>query len=75
MNMDMNTLKHIFFNNSVKVGIKQFADEITVSTHNGGSFKYVFSQYLNGSEMRIYLDSDKNIFAVGKYYSIGTAYV
>lgn len=68
-------IKTYIFNNSVKVGIKQFADEITVSTHNGGSFKYVFSQYPNGSEMRIYLDSDKNIFAVGKYYSIGTAYM
>ena len=68
-------IKTYIFNNSVKVGIKQFADEITVSTHNGGSFKYVFSQYPNGSEMRIYLDGDKNIFAVGKYYSIGTAYM
>lgn len=68
-------IKTYIFNNSVKVGIKQFADEITVSTHNGGSFKYVFSQYPNGSEMRIYLDSNKNIFAVGKYYSIGTAYM
>lgn len=68
-------IKTYIFNNSVKVGIKQFADEITVSTYNGGSFKYVFSQYPNGSEMRIYLDGDKNIFAVGKYYSIGTAYM
>ncbi len=68
-------IKTYIFNNSVKVGIKQFADEITVSTYNGGSFKYVFSQYPNGSEMRIYLYGDKNIFAVGKYYSIGTAYM
>lgn len=68
-------IKTYIFNNSVKVGIKQFADEITVSTYNGESFKYVFSQYPNGSEMRIYLDNNKNIFAVGKYYSIGTAYM
>ena len=59
-------------NNSTKVGMKYFADELSVSDKDGNVIKYVFSQYPNNSEIRIYLYGDeKTIFAYGKYYSIG----
>ena len=64
-------IKTYISNNSVKVGYKYFADELTVSNYDGSSMKYVFSLYPNNTEVRIYLYNTNQIFAVGKYYSIG----
>lgn len=65
-------IKTYISNNSVKVGYKYFADELTVSNPDGTSFKYDFSLYNNNTELRIYLYDTDKLFAVGKYYSIGS---
>lgn len=60
-------------NNSCQVGSKLFASELTVSQSNGEMMKYVFDQYNENTEIRIYITNEQNggyLKAVGKYYSI-----
>lgn len=64
-------IKTNIYNNSAKVGSKIFASELTVSDSsvNGGLMKYVFNEYKEGSEIRIYVVNN-TIQAFGKYYGI-----
>jgi hypothetical protein len=64
-------IKTNIYNNSAKVGSKIFASELTVSDSSvsGGLMKYVFNEYKEGSEIRIYVVNN-TIQAFGKYYGI-----
>ena len=64
-------IKTNIYNNSAKVGSKIFASELTVSDSSvsGNLMKYVFNEYKEGSEIRIYVVNN-TIQAFGKYYGI-----
>ena len=57
-------------NNSAKVGNKLFASELTVSLYNDKTYRHVFSEYKENTEIRIYINSNKQIIVYGKYYGI-----
>lgn len=65
-------IKTNIYNNSAKVGSKIFASELTVSDSSvsGNLMKYVFNEYKEGSEIRIYVLNNTTIQAFGKYYGI-----
>ena len=65
-------IKTNIINNSAKVGSKIFASELTVTdpTVSGNLMKYVFSEYKEGSEIRIYIIDNGTLQAFGKYYAI-----
>ena len=63
-------IKTNIINNTAKVGDKVFGSELTVSMPDNTIMKYVFSEYQENTEIRIYVNSNKRIIVYGKYYAI-----
>ena len=64
-------IKTTIINNTAKVGDKIFASELTVSMPDDTIMKYVFNEYPENTEIRIYIGNNtKKIIVYGKYYAI-----
>ena len=57
-------------NNTAKVGNTLFASELTVSNRNSGVTRYIFSEYKDNTEIRIYINDSGTLIIYGKYYGI-----
>ena len=57
-------------NNTTRVGSKYFASELTVSNKDNTLTRYVFNEYKNETEIRIYVNDDNRMVVYGKYYAV-----
>ena len=57
-------------NNTARVGSKYFASELTVSNKDNTLTRYIFNEYKNETEIRIYVNNDNRMVVYGKYYAV-----